>query len=97
MKEISQQRVRNKLVTTFVCNYSFGWVAVNGVNSFGLMQTARLCYPNQCRRCPMSSPEPPSISGMVKVAANHFLVVHDTKDLIGPRLGFIEIQKDGPS
>jgi hypothetical protein len=33
---------------------------------------------------------------MVKVAANQFLVVHDTKGLVGPRLGVIDLQKDGP-
>jgi hypothetical protein len=37
----------------------------------------------------------PGISGMVKVAANRFLVVHDTKGPVGPWLGAIDIEKDG--
>ena len=43
----------------------------------------------------MNLPGLPSISGMVKVAANHFLVVHDTKGPVGARLGVISVQKDG--
>lgn len=40
----------------------------------------------------------PSISGMVKIpeAVNQFLVTHDAKGIMGPRLGVIDIQKDGP-
>jgi hypothetical protein len=37
----------------------------------------------------------PGISGMVKVAPNQFLVVHDTKGP-GPRLGVIDVQANGP-
>ena len=44
----------------------------------------------------MHLPGLPGISGMVKVAANHFLVVHDTKGPLGARLGAICIQDDGP-
>jgi hypothetical protein len=40
----------------------------------------------------------PSISGMVKIpeAINQFLVAHDTKGMVGARLGIIDVQTDGP-
>ena len=44
----------------------------------------------------MNLPGLPGISGMVKVAANEFLVVHDTKGPLGARLGAICIEQDGP-
>jgi hypothetical protein len=44
----------------------------------------------------MNFPGLPAISGMVKVASNEFLVIHDTKGPLEPRLGVICIQKDGP-
>jgi hypothetical protein len=44
----------------------------------------------------MNFPGLPGISGMVKVASNQFLVIHDTKGPLGARLGGIEIQKEGP-
>jgi hypothetical protein len=43
----------------------------------------------------MNLPGIPGISGMVKVAANHFLAVHDTKGPVGARLGVISVEKDG--
>ena len=39
----------------------------------------------------MNFPGLPGISGMVKVAANDFLVIHDTKGPLGARLGTITI------
>ena len=39
----------------------------------------------------MNFPGLPRISGMVKVAANDFLVIHNTKDPLGARLGTITI------
>lgn len=40
----------------------------------------------------------PSISGMVKIpeAENLFLVTHDAKGFVGPRLGVIALQSEGP-
>jgi hypothetical protein len=38
----------------------------------------------------------PGISGMVKVASNHYLVAHDAKRPGVPRLGLVEIRADGP-
>jgi hypothetical protein len=43
----------------------------------------------------MNSPGLPSISGMVKVGSNKFLVIHDTKGPLGARLAAIRIQKEG--
>ena len=45
----------------------------------------------------MNLPGLPGISGMVKVAANQFLVVHDTKSPLESRLGVICIQEDVPN
>ena len=45
----------------------------------------------------MNFPGLPGISGMVKVAANDFLVIHDTKGPLGARLGTITIQKECPN
>jgi hypothetical protein len=44
----------------------------------------------------MNFPGLPGISGMVKVGANDFLVVHDTKDPKEAWLGTICVQKNGP-
>ena len=39
----------------------------------------------------------PGISGMVKVAGNQFLVVHDGKKKTEPRLGVVDVTAEGPS
>jgi hypothetical protein len=44
----------------------------------------------------MNFPGLPAISGMVKVGADEFLVIHDTKSPLEPRLGVIYVRKDGP-
>jgi hypothetical protein len=44
----------------------------------------------------MNFPGLPEISGMVKVGADEFLVIHDTKSPLEPRLGVICIEEDGP-
>lgn len=44
----------------------------------------------------MNFPGLPAISGMVKVAPNEFLVIHDSKGPLELRLGVICIEKDGP-
>jgi hypothetical protein len=43
----------------------------------------------------MILPGLPGISGMVKVAANQYLVIHDAKGPRGARLGIIYVQADG--
>ena len=45
----------------------------------------------------MALPELPGISGMVKVAGNQFLVVHDGKRSGEPRLGIIDVTREGPN
>ena len=41
----------------------------------------------------MNFPGLPGISGMVKVGANDFVVVHDTKGPLGARLGAIRYRR----